>query len=357
VPRRENSAFVSVHGTSHEPPPTREPRGDITFTPAKGRQVALRVVLARKAGRFVNLDPIQSSLGPSMRALLRVRASLCPLALCGFVVVAEACVSTTDATGDSGTGGHTGTGGVTGTGGSTGTGGAPGAGGASGTGGAPGTGGAGTGGREGTGGVAGGSGGRPGAGGGQAGGAGNADGGPTDGLADAVVVHDGSTMSNGAYVRTGWTAVYACSNGACPAQMASDTIDADTGRAFDGNLATRWSTGQYQTPLKNMNRFPLSFTVDMKQVMYVSKLTMHPGSTDAFDAPGTLDVLLSLDGVNFGAAVVTAHKPPSAGGTDTITFAQMPARYIQLKGTQSLQTVTPTAGDRYWAIGEMNVYP
>jgi hypothetical protein len=252
--------------------------------------------------------------------------------------------SSPNATGGSGAGGHTGAGGVTGAGG------AIGSGGVSGTGGATGAGGAGTGGRQG-------SGGRPGSGGGQAGGAGNLDAGPIDGLADAIVVHDGSTMSNGAYVRTGWTAVYSCSNGACPAQMPSDTIDADTGRAFDGSLATRWSTGQYQTPLKNMNRFPLYFTVDMKQVLYVSKLTMHPGSTDAFDAPGTLDVFLSLDGVNFGAAVVTAHKPPAAGGTDTITFAQAPARYIQLKGTQSLQTVTPTAGDRYWAIGEMNVYP
>jgi len=288
-----------------------------------------------------------------MRRSLCARGPLWPLALYGLVAVVPACGSSAPQPGNStGQGGSPaqGTGGA-GTGGR-----AAGTGGVTGTGGAPGTGGAGTGGREGTGGAAVGSGGRPGSG-GQAGGSGNPDAAPGDGPADAVTVHDAATMSNGGYVRGGWTAVYSCSNGACPAQMTSDTVDADTSRAFDGSLATRWSTGQYQTPLKNMNRFPLYFTVDMKQVVYVSKLTMHPGSTDAFDAPGTLDVFLSLDGVDFGTAVVTGHKPPAAGGTDTVTFTQTAARYIQLKGTQSLQTVTPGANDRYWAIGEMNVYP
>ena len=60
------------------------------------------------------------------------------------------------------------------------------------------------------------------------------------------MVHDGPTMSGGAYVRTGWTAVYKCT-GTCPAAAKSqDLVDVDTGRAFDGNTGTRWSTGNYR---------------------------------------------------------------------------------------------------------------
>ena len=247
-------------------------------------------------------------------------------------------------TGGSGSGGM-GTGGAA-TGGSSGSGGDPG-----------GSGGEGTGGRTGIGGGAGG-GGMAGRGSGGAGGnTGNGGNTPADGGVGDVVIHDGSvTTDGGAFVRGGWTATYTCT-GTCPAQSAADTADVATTNAFDGNLGTRWSTGQYQSSTALKSKFPLYFTVDMKDVMNVSKLTMHPGTKDAFDAPGTIDVFLSIDGVNFGSAVVTAHKPPSAGGTDTITFTQTPARYIQLKATMTLQQVTPSAGDRYWAIGEMNVYP
>ena len=45
--------------------------------------------------------------------------------------------------------------------------------------------------------------------------------------------------------------------------------------------------------------------------------------------------------------------PPSmtAKAIDSITFPTTCARYVRLKGTQR------TTSDRYWAIGEMNVYP
>ena len=33
------------------------------------------------------------------------------------------------------------------------------------------------------------------------------------------------------------------------------------------------------------------------------------------------------------------------------------ARYIQLKATMTIKQVNNSLGDRYWAIGEMNVYP
>ena len=36
---------------------------------------------------------------------------------------------------------------------------------------------------------------------------------------------------------------------------------------------------------------------------------------------------------------------------------QTAARYIQLKATMTIKQVNNALGDRYWAIGEMNVYP
>jgi hypothetical protein len=43
--------------------------------------------------------------------------------------------------------------------------------------------------------------------------------------------------------------------------------------------------------------------------------------------------------------------------TDSVTFATTPARFIQIRATQSLLTVHPTAADKFWAIGEFNAFP
>jgi len=226
-----------------------------------------------------------------------------------------------------------------------------GSGGAADTGGQTGTGGAATGGRGGAG--------EAGHGGnGQAGGNGTGSGGsPVDGGIADVVVHDGPTMNGGAYVRTGWTATYTCT-GTCPNTMSQDTQDKDTTRAFDGNMSTRWSTGQYQQSAVLMPVFPLFFTVDMKEVKVVSKMTFYAGG-DPYDAPGQMDVLLSLDGTTY-TTVLPGYLPtaPSKGGTETVMLPQAtPARFIQLKATKTIKQVNAQLGDRYWAIGEMNVYP
>jgi hypothetical protein len=276
------------------------------------------------------------------------------------------------ASGAAGTTGTAGAGGVTGTAGTGGsaagrggssagagggaTGGGPGSAGNGGHGGSAGTGGrggqAGNAGQSGSGGATGvaGHGGTTGAGG--AGGAGGAN---TDG---GVTVQDGATMTGGAFVRTAWTATYTCT-GACPAQGSADTADADTKRAFDGNRGTRWSTGQYQQSTALMSKFPLYFTVDLKEVVNISRITLDAGTQDTYDAPGQMDVLLSVDGTTY-TTVVAAHKPvsPSNGMTDTIMLPQQtPARYIQLKATMTIKQVNNALADRYWAIGEMNVYP
>jgi hypothetical protein len=253
-------------------------------------------------------------------------------------------------TGGGGTTGSAGAGGATGgrggAGGSTAGGGAGGRGGQGGNGGRGG--GGGTAGGGGGGGGNGGRGGAAGGGGGSGSGGSNADGG----------VQDGATMSNGAFVRTAWTATYTCT-GTCPAQGSADTADADTKRAFDGNRGTRWSTGQYQQSTALMSKFPLYFTVDLKEYVNVSRITLDAGTQDTYDAPGQMDVLVSMDGTTY-TTVVSAHKPvsPSNGMTDTIMLPQQtPARYIQLKATMTIKQVNSSLGDRYWAIGEMNVYP
>jgi len=97
----------------------------------------------------------------------------------------------------------------------------------------------------------------------------------------------------------------------------------------------------------------------MKQVVNVTRITLDVGTQDTFDAPGQMDVLVSNDGVTY-TTVVAAHKPvsPMTGATDTIMLPQQtPARYIQLKATMTIKQVMMSLNDRYWAIGEMNVYP
>jgi hypothetical protein len=261
-------------------------------------------------------------------------------------------------TGGSGTGGSAaGTGGGAGgaTAGATGTGGgAAGRGGQGGGNAGAGGGNAGHGGAGGTAGGGAGDGGHGGASGGS--GAGGTAGGGGSGTVDAGV-QDGATMSNGAFVRTAWTATYTCT-GTCPAQSAADTGDVDTKQAFDGNRGTRWSTGQYQQSSALMSKFPLYFTVDMKEVVNISRITLDAGSKDSYDAPGEMDVLVSPDGTAY-TTIVANHKPvsPMTGATDDIMFTRTQARYIQLKATMTIKQVNSSLGDRYWAIGEMNVYP
>ena len=167
--------------------------------------------------------------------------------------------------------------------------------------------------------------------------------------------------TDGSYVRTGWTAEYTCTGGACPAKGQADTGDVDT-KAFDGNYSTRWSTGVYQSKLDQQGRFPLMFTVDMKKSAMISKLSTHPGCQDIFDAPKTISVSVSMDGTTWTNVTPTPHEPvnPSneacppqanAKATDVITFPATCARYVRLTGTKR------TVDDRYWAIGEMTVSP
>jgi len=62
--------------------------------------------------------------------------------------------------------------------------------------------------------------------------------------------------------------------------------------------------------------------------------------------------------INLALAERGLHGLRLAGMTDTIMLpAGTVARYIQLKATMTIKQVNNSLGDRYWAIGEMNVYP
>jgi hypothetical protein len=214
------------------------------------------------------------------------------------------------------------------------------------------------GGAAGTGGAGGGGGGTGGGGGGTGGAGGNAG---SSGSAGSSTCDTLDKANDGSYVRSGWSAEYACSGGNCPAKSQADKGDVET-NAFDGDYQSRWSTGVYQSALAQQSRFPLTFTVDLKKAVPVSKLSTHPGCKDYFDSPGTIGVSVSTDGTNFTSVTASPHTPavpsneacpPNASSvaTDVITFPTTCARYVRLQGTQR------TTSDRYWAIGDLKLYP
>ncbi len=260
--------------------------------------------------------------------LSAVRTGSCAmLTLAGLACLASACSSS----GGSGTGGATGSGGATAAGGS-------------------GMGGSSTGGS-----AAGGSGmGGSGAGGATDAGGGDhpaaVDSGAMDAAKDAVVVHDGATTDAGQYIRTGWTAVAMPDH--VPPNMTNPASNESlaSSNAFDGMNGTRWGTGVFQDTLT----FPLFFTVNMQQAMNIGRITLYAGSQDTGDYPVMMDILVSTDGVNFTTAVA-AHRPmPPGTGIDNIVInPPVVGQWIQLKATAG----QPTSNRRWWAIGEMNVYP
>jgi hypothetical protein len=248
------------------------------------------------------------------------------LTLAGLACLASACSSSGTA---SGTGGAKGSGGATSSGGSgmggSGTGGSA-------AGGAPGSGGSGMGGKM------------------DAGSDVKADSGTAvDAAKDAIVVHDGATTDAGAYVRAGWTAVAMPDH--VPANQTNPPSNESlaTSNAFDGNTGTRWATGVFQSTLT----FPLYFTVNMQQVMNIGRITLFAGTQDTGDYPVAMDILVSTDGVNFTTAV-TNHRQTPGSMTDNIMInPPVIGQWIQLKATMG----QPASNNRWWAIGEMNVYP
>jgi beta-glucosidase len=125
--------------------------------------------------------------------------------------------------------------------------------------------------------------------------------------------------------RTGWSATSTPSSGDVPANL------------FDGNAATRWSTG---TPMAAGQ----TLTVDMAANRSVSRIVMDSAGS-ANDFARGYQVFTSTDGVAFGAAVATGT---GTGPVVTATFPARTARYLRV-----VQTGSSTF---WWSIAELTAF-
>lgn len=137
----------------------------------------------------------------------------------------------------------------------------------------------------------------------------------------------GNQQTLTALPRTGWVA------------SASDTSGGDVpANALDGNASTRYSSGIPQS-----NATTHTFTVDMQSAKSFSQITLESGG----DYARNYQVFVSNDGTNWGTAVASGS---SSTALTTITFAQVSARYVQVR------QVTAAGVGSWWSIYEFNVY-
>jgi hypothetical protein len=108
--------------------------------------------------------------------------------------------------------------------------------------------------------------------------------------------------------------------------------------AIDGDLSTRWSTGQQQTSGQ-------WFQLDMAGVNTVSGIVLAATGSPG-DYPRAYHVYLSLDGVNWGSPVATGT---GSSAVTTIQFAPQTARFIRVIQTGSVSGL-------WWSIHEVNVF-
>ncbi|MFF2092731.1 discoidin domain-containing protein [Paenibacillus sp. NPDC058174] len=125
--------------------------------------------------------------------------------------------------------------------------------------------------------------------------------------------------------RSGWTAESSPSSGDAAANL------------FDGNMATRWSTGAAMQPGQTL-------TVDMKAVNQISKVVLDStGSND--DYARGYELYVSTDGSNWGSAAATGV---GTGPVLTISFTERNARYIRIVQTGTVSN--------WWSARELNVF-
>jgi hypothetical protein len=108
--------------------------------------------------------------------------------------------------------------------------------------------------------------------------------------------------------------------------------------AFDGKLATRWTTGRNQMGDE-------TFMVDLGQAMPVSRVVLDD-TTNAQDFPAAYTLEVSTNGTTF----TTVKMGKGATVTD-IQFTRTSARYIRIR-----QTGTTPAGGSWWSIDELRIY-
>ncbi len=108
-------------------------------------------------------------------------------------------------------------------------------------------------------------------------------------------------------------------------------------RALDGDVATRWDTGQSQAPGQ-------WFQLHLLTVRTFDRIVLDQGSSSG-DWPRGYQVHVSNDGVSWGSPIATGV---GTSGTTTISFAARSARYIRITQTGS--------NSRFWSIHELGIY-
>jgi hypothetical protein len=108
--------------------------------------------------------------------------------------------------------------------------------------------------------------------------------------------------------------------------------------AGDGSASTRWTTGSSSAAGQ-------WYQADMGAAKTFSEIILDQG-TSTNDYPAGYEVVVSNDGMNWGAPVATGSG--TAGVATFITFPQQTARYIRVRRTGAVGS--------YWSIHEFRVY-
>ncbi|HEY5583696.1 MAG TPA: RICIN domain-containing protein [Ruminiclostridium sp.] len=136
-------------------------------------------------------------------------------------------------------------------------------------------------------------------------------------------------VTSSAINKTGWTVSASQSDASFPAINAKD-----------GNLTTKWSTGQPQTNGQ-------SFTIDMGSSQYITRLLLNSSNGDY---PRGYQVFVSNDGTNWGSAVASGvGKSDDIDIIFDISCSSPNGRYIKIVQTGS----DPI---HWWSINEANVF-
>ncbi|MDO4562404.1 MAG: discoidin domain-containing protein [Clostridia bacterium] len=123
------------------------------------------------------------------------------------------------------------------------------------------------------------------------------------------------------------------------AQASSTCSGYSTANALDGNANTRWVSGKDQA----VGDY---FTVDMKMVHKIYKLSFTGRTGDNPDYPADCDIYVSSDGTNWGGNIASVRN--NAAETIEVTFEPVEARYIKI--------VIAKAKKAWWDIRTLYVY-
>jgi hypothetical protein len=135
---------------------------------------------------------------------------------------------------------------------------------------------------------------------------------------------DGATPNP--FARANWTATTV---------PASDAGGNQPSNAFDGDIATRWTSGAPQAGNE-------SFTLDLGSVGCISQVLI---TTAGADFPSAYVLEISVNNTAF-----TTMARGSGTGFMQITFAPHFARYIRIRQTG-------TSATNFWSINELQVLP